>query len=64
MSQFNPDMSKEDLVYDFSKSNPKYNSMNVDLAYRDIVRKFPQYKLNEKTVEYNPKDESGITDTL
>jgi len=64
MSQFNPNMSKLDLVSDFRKSNPNYNSMSVDRAYRDIVRKFPQYKLNEETVEYNPKDESGIVDTL
>ena len=64
MSQFNPNMSKEQLVNDFRAVDPSYNSMSDDLAYRMIVRKFPQYKLNSETQQYTPKDESGIIDKL
>lgn len=64
MSQFNPNMSKEQLVNDFRAVDPSYNGMSDDLAYRVITRKFPQYKLESESFEYNPKDESGIVDKL
>tara|TARA_R100000655_G_scaffold25256_1_gene51336 strand:+ start:29279 stop:33004 length:3726 start_codon:yes stop_codon:yes gene_type:complete len=64
MSQFNPNMSKEQLVNDFRAVDPSYNGMSDDLAYKVITRKFPQYKLESESFEYNPKDESGIVDKL
>ena len=64
MAQFNPNMTKEELVNDFRSADPSYNSMDDDSAYRAIVKRFPQYKLNIENTEYKPKDESGITDTL
>ena len=64
MSQFNPNMSKEQLVSDFRAVDPSYNSMSDDLAYKMITRKFPQYKLNLENQQYKPNDESGIVDKL
>ena len=48
MAQFNPNMSKEQLVNDFRAVDSKYNSMSDDLAYKVITRRFPQYKLNSE----------------
>ena len=64
MSQFNPNMTKEQLVNDFRAVDPSYNRMSDELAYRVIVKKFPQYKLNSENLDYNPNDESGIVDKL
>lgn len=64
MAQFDPNMSKEQLVNDFRAVDSKYNSMSDDLAYKVITRRFPQYKLNSEMPSYNPKDESGIIDAL
>ena len=56
MSQFNPNMTKAELVNRFRDVNPSYNSMTDDTAYRMIIRKFPQYKLNEELeFEYKPE---------
>ena len=40
MSQFNPNMTKEQLVNDFRAVDPSYNRMSDELAYRVIVKKF------------------------
>ena len=64
MSQFNPNMTKEQLVNDFRAVDPSYNRMSDELAYRVIVKKFPQYKLNSENLDYNPNDESGIVDNI
>ena len=65
MSQFNPNMTKAELVNRFRDVNPSYNSMTDDTAYRMIIRKFPQYKLNEELeFEYKPEDGTGIIDAL
>ena len=64
MAQFNPNMTKEELVNEFRAVDPSYNSMSDNLAYRMITRKFPQYKLNIEEEVYKPEDTSGIIDKL
>ena len=64
MSQFDPNMTVEQLVNDFRAVDPRYNNMSDELAYKVITRKFPQYKLESQQSEYNPNDESGIIDQL
>ena len=56
MAQFNPNMTKEELGNDFRSADPSYNSMDDDSAYRAIVKRFPQYKLNIENTEYKPPD--------
>tara|TARA_R110002050_G_scaffold95663_1_gene199235 strand:+ start:403 stop:4128 length:3726 start_codon:yes stop_codon:yes gene_type:complete len=61
MAQFSPSMTREELVNQFRPTTPAFNNMSDDKAYRHIIRKYPQYKLNQEEVEYkpaNPKDKN------
>ena len=46
MAQFSPDMSKEELVNQFSNKNNFFNEMSTEEAYTKIVNQYPQYILN------------------
>ena len=52
MPQFNPNMSKEELVNTFSTDSPFLNTMSTNSAYTYIVNKYPQYKLDEEEKQY------------
>ena len=66
MPQFNPNMSKEELVNTFSTDSPFLNTMSTNSAYTYIVNKYPQYKLNEEEKQYKPatRKEENIWDSM
>ena len=66
MAQFNPNMSKEELVNQFSNKSPFLNKMSTESAYRYIVNRYPQYKLESEDKIYEPaaERETNIWDSL
>ena len=66
MPQFNPDMTKDELVNAFSSKYPALSSLSINDAYGKIVSRYPQYKLNiEKNTYVTPKErETNIWDSL
>tara|TARA_R100001129_G_scaffold9368_1_gene6503 strand:+ start:11559 stop:15302 length:3744 start_codon:yes stop_codon:yes gene_type:complete len=66
MAQFNPNMSKEELVNQFSSKSPFLNKMSTESAYRYIVNRYPQYKLESEDKIYEPaaEKETNIWDSL
>ena len=66
MPQFNPNMSKEELVNTFSTDAPFLNTMSTNSAYRYIVNQYPQYKLNEEEKVYKPatRKKENIWDSM
>jgi len=46
MPQFNPDMTKDELVNAFSSKYPALSSLSINDAYGKIVSRYPQYKLH------------------
>lgn len=59
-------MSKEELVNTFSNNSPFLNTMSTEGAYRYIVKKYPQYKLESEDKIYEPatQRETNIWDSL
>ena len=66
MAQFSPDMSKEELVNQFSNKNNFFNEMSTEEAYTKIVNQYPQYKLNSEESKYAPatKRKTNLWDSL
>mgnify|MGYP003149431361 CR=1 FL=1 len=66
MSKFNPNMTKQEIVNIFSEDSPNLLNLSTENAYRAIVSKYPQYKVNsEKNVYKQPsKKESNIWDSM